>query len=138
MLIDSVRGIKEFKSKDVYPIRPDQVPLNGESAGASTFGIREVEKNAGHLLSFFKSKGLWCEFTIEELRHYYKIHAWAPNTMFYGLIGMYEHLSENGLQCYAPDHPYVIIDPDGICCITEDFIRQCMRAQCMLGQSAWI
>ncbi|MDP3646310.1 MAG: hypothetical protein Q8R25_04445 [bacterium] len=109
-----------------YPVRPDDVPMNHRSSDVSTFGTAECEEVAGHLLSFFKSRGYWCSFTLDELHRYYIDQGWNPNSMLYGLCGGYIHFGGAGFELYYRPEPLVVFMEDGTCFVTNHFIDRCV------------
>lgn len=111
----------------LYRIRPSEIPLWGESSGLSTFGTAEVELIAGHLLKFFKERGSWCSFTIEELEAFYRRNSWDPNQMFYGLIGWFVHSDGMMFHLYHRKECLLIPDPWGNYRVTNLFIERCAR-----------
>lgn len=122
------KAIHELSISDhEHPIRPDDVPLVGEASGSSTFGTAEIEEVAGHLIMFFKARGYWCSFTIDELIRYYDAHNWNHNLIFYGLMGGFVHVSGPFVSLYERTGPFLIADPYGKYYVTNLFIEQCCR-----------
>jgi hypothetical protein len=99
--------------------------MDGDRSDNSTFGTCEVEVTAGHLLTFFKSRGYWCSFTIDDLIRYYADRNWNHNTMFYGLIGGYLHFSGPFVEILARREPMLVADQNGKYYVTNMFIEQC-------------
>lgn len=121
--------IHEVSGSDrCYHIRPDNVPTDGESSDLSTFGTAEVEEIAGHLIKFFKLRGYWCSFTIDELSRFYREHNWDPNLMFYGLMGAYLHFGGGPfVGFYDRGEPLLVCDAGGNYNVTNLFIERCCR-----------
>jgi hypothetical protein len=119
--------IWETPERTMKVVRPEKVPMFGEASDGGTFGTAEVEMVAGHLLAFFKKRGHWCEFTINELRDFYRANKWNSNLMFYGLIGTYYRWDGLEMQLHEPEEMLLVASPGGKYFVTNAFIMRCMR-----------
>lgn len=81
--------IQEDETVLHFPIRPKDLPERSHH-----FGNYHIEVVAGRLVQFFKSRGRWCGFTLEELRTFSIEQGWDPNQMLYGLVGAWRHVGE--------------------------------------------
>lgn len=107
-----------------HHVRPADIQLtNGAVTGR--LGKYEVEKVAGQLVEFFQSKDRWCAFTLEQLRKFYVLKGWNPNTMLFGLTGIW--FDDGDLMGgWVEAFPYLAFTYEGLCYVTDVFIERCV------------
>lgn len=110
-----------------YEIRPSDIPLRSMRM-AGRFWKAEIEAAAGMLVLFFQSRGCWGPFTISELRAFYLEKGENPDTMFYGLLGVwFDRVSTTTNPWNYPAGELIIQGHDGHYYVTNQFVDLCMR-----------
>lgn len=81
-----------------------------------------LDQSFGHLVHFFKEKKkCWEPFKLEELIAHYQEQGWDVNLMFIGLAGTW--YNDRGSGSMEPEGPYLAFFPEGICAVTEAFVK---------------
>lgn len=110
-----------------FRVQPKDIRLavDGRRGG---LGKHELDLSFGRLVHFFKTKGYWSHFTLEELSEHYKAQGWNPNGMLFGLAGLWFNDSPNS-ECaggrWEEEGPYLAFSPEGTCAVTEAFALRC-------------
>lgn len=107
----------------MYKIRPQDIKISDIGTVPGSFGKAEVEISAGRLVQFFQGRGYWCSFTIEELARYYTLRGWDPNSMFFGLAGVW--YDDGIIDSWRNSDPCIAITGSGKCFVTAEFIDKC-------------
>ncbi len=116
-----------------YSTRPDEIALTHNGAVYASFGKAEIELAAGRLIQYFQFRGLWCPFTMGNLRIFYARRKWnwegtsSDRGMLYGLYGHFLMENPNGWAQCSPDAEFVRKLSSKKYCITDAFIAQCSR-----------
>jgi hypothetical protein len=109
-----------------YPVRPDDILDRDKGGMLSTFGKHEVEVSADRLVKFFKSRGYWCGFTIDEVVKFYQSRDWNPSLIFFGLIGAWYDDAMLIEDWSVPSTVYIAIDTNGLHYVTDKFVEKCI------------
>jgi hypothetical protein len=116
------RPLYEQPGDTHHPIRPSDI-----TSFTGTFGKFEVEESAERIVKFFKERGRWCAFTLDELARFYTHHGWDPEGMFFGLLGGWFNDGGFGGEWDVPQYTYFAFEKGGGCMVTDRFVTQCAR-----------
>ena len=116
--------IGETIKTQYYPIRPDQIS-DGHFGG---FGKAEVEWAAEKLIAFFKSRGYWTGFTLNELHRFYKGKGWETDNVFLGIMGAWFDDGMAFMRWREPADVFIAVTERGVHFVTNNFIDRCANA----------
>ena len=104
-------------------IKPQDIPTKDFSF-TGRFGKAEVEDAACKLVQFlqYKSMRTWVSFTFSELAQFYERNDWNPDTMLFGLMGLW--YDDGGIGSIKSAHPNIIHYGDALR-VTEAFVNRC-------------
>jgi hypothetical protein len=91
---------------------------------SDTFGKKEVEQEACHLMEFFQMKGEWGFFDLDSLKQFYKDRGYRTDRMLYGLICPWFDEGKPLVTTIHIPGPYILMLSDGRLMATNHFLNR--------------
>ena len=119
---------KRTKVSILYGTRWNNIPppsaVDLSDGLSDTFGVREVEEEACHLVEFFQMKGMWGFFDLDSLKEFYKDRGYGTDRMLFGIICPWFKNERILVEHIHIPGPYIVMLFDGTLVATNHFLNR--------------